>query len=468
MQPSTSSLKGFLLRNRSFFLIWATAALALRLVFLWKFRLLTNDSFVYGEIAKNWLQHGVYGQTFDQIPEPSFVRLPGYPMVLSLTWAVAGAEHYTAVLILQILVDILTCFLVADLARRIEGDRAAKCTFVLTASCLFFANYASVALTETFAIFSAALAFDSAIAALDKPAHISRWLLSGLALGFGILLRPDGGILLAVIGAYALVLTLKRRSRQVLIGLAITGAVALAPLVPWTIRNWRTFHLFQPLAPFYATMPWEFVPRGLVTWERTWTADYSSLEDALFKIDGEPVSIYDLPPRAWDNEAQRQKTQQLFEAYVANGNTISSVIDAQFNLLAEERIRTHPFRYYVGLPLMRAGDLWLRPRTEMLPIDPHWWRLFSDDPRQFWISLAMAALNLFYVIAAIIALARHQVRYAWLFLSFIIVRTLFLAWMQNPEPRYVLECYPAILAAAGAALGRIRLAREHSDTIHQH
>jgi drug/metabolite transporter (DMT)-like permease len=133
---------------------------------------------------------------------------------------------------------------------------------------------------------------------------------------------------------------------------------------------------------------------------------------------------------------------------------MSSEVDAQFASLAESRVHAHPLRYYVVLPLMRAADLWLRPRTEMLPIDPHWWRLREDDPPQFWTSVLLGTLNLFYVVTALAGIGRGAVRYACLFVTFALLRTAFLAWMPNPEPRYVLECYPALLAIAGAAFSR--------------
>jgi hypothetical protein len=259
-----------------------------------------------------------------------------------------------------------------------------------------------------------------------------------------------------VIGGYGFFLALKERSRKIVAGVLMIATFSLAPLIPWTIRNWRTFHVFQPLAPFSATMPWEFVPHGFHRWVRTWSADYSSVEDVWFKVDGEDVSVDDLPPRAWDSEDQKARTQQLFDRYTDNGDTMSAEIDRGFDELASERIHSRPLRYCLQLPLMRAADLWLRPRTEMLPIDPHWWRLREDDPRQFWWSVFLGALNLTYVAAAIFAMATRRVRYLPALLGFAILRTAFLAWLPNPEPRYMLECYPALIAVASAAFSKRR------------
>ena len=459
MQKTSPELNSFgtLLRQyRVFFLLFTLAAIALRLVFLLKFRHVTDDSLMYGTLAKNWIQLGVYGQTYDGVPEPTYIRLPGYPLFLIVVWLVAGLEHYTAVLIAQLLIDIGTCFVVADLARRIASERAARIAFALAALCPFLATCVAVALTETLAIFFAAVALDAAIAALDEPSRIRRWIVCGVALAAGILLRPDGGMLLIVIGFYVLFRVLReanteKRGRE-FVGLVLAGVVALAPLVPWTIRNWVSIHRFQPLAPMNANNPDEFVALGFHKWVRTWILDYASVEDIWFNMDGGDgnVDLDDVPRRAFDNQEQLQRTVELFKQYDDNMNKITPEMDAQFAQLANDRIRANRFRYYVELPFLRALDLWLRPRTEMLPVDVHWWR-YWDDPHDFAKAAGLALINLFYVVAAMVAVARRRVRYACLFIMFFLLRTAFLSWMPNPEARYMLECYPAVLAMAAAA-----------------
>ena len=46
-------------RNWLFFLLATLAALALRLFFVFKMPDLSGDTFIYGDIAKAWLQHGI-------------------------------------------------------------------------------------------------------------------------------------------------------------------------------------------------------------------------------------------------------------------------------------------------------------------------------------------------------------------------------------------------------------------------
>jgi hypothetical protein len=39
-------------------------------------------------------------------------------------------------------------------------------------------------------------------------------------------------------------------------------------------------------------------------------------------------------------------------------------------------------------------------------------------------------------------------------IGFILLRSAFLGTLENPEPRYVLECFPVLLALAGGAFSR--------------
>src|SRR5213596_2323055 len=139
-------------RSVRFFLFFTAAALLLLLLFIFRFPGVVTDSFVYGDIAKNWLQHGIYGLSGPDEISPTYVRLPGYPAFLAFIFSIFGMEHYRAVLVTQMFVDIGTCFIIADMARRVISPRAAKATFVLAAVCPFLANYATAALTETLEI----------------------------------------------------------------------------------------------------------------------------------------------------------------------------------------------------------------------------------------------------------------------------------------------------------------------------
>ena len=153
-----------LLRNDvRFFLAATLAAVALRLVFLLHFPGVVDDSRLYADIAMNWLQYGIYGITNSGHVMPTLSRLPGYPAFLAAIFYVFGWSNFRAVLLIQLLFDLGTCWLIADIARRIFSDRAAKAAFMLAALCPFLANYSAAVLTETLEIFFTTLALDFAI-----------------------------------------------------------------------------------------------------------------------------------------------------------------------------------------------------------------------------------------------------------------------------------------------------------------
>jgi len=265
------------------------------------------------------------------------------------------------------------------------------------------------------------------------------------------MLRPDSGILLVAIGLFLLWRMWRRpaeRARLFWAG-ALVLVISIAPLVPWTLRNWLDFHRFQPLAPRYASDPDEFVPDGFDKWMRTWVVDYVSTEEVYWQVPGEDVDLQNLPSRAFDGEQQREQTQAIFDDYQKT-HFVGPELNERFAELANERIRRHPLRYYVWLPTLRIADMWLRPRTEMLPLDTRWWE-YTDDPRACIIATLWGVLNLLFLFAAVMGVVRGpRPRYLALMLLFVLLRSAFLGTMENPEPRYTLECYPVVLVLGAA------------------
>jgi hypothetical protein len=478
-------------KNARFFFVAGFAALALRLFFVFKFPGVVDDSRLYANVAENWLRLGIYGVTDSGHVVPTLSRLPGYPAFLAAIFTIFGVGNFRAVLLVQVLFDLASCFLVADLARRMFSERAAKAAFLLAALCPFLANYAAAALTETLEIFFTVLAFALALRGLGINAglpqralaklpvngavHRMAWLGCGLSVGAAILLRPDGGILLATIGGYLLVLLFRAAvarsssaqtsihststhshsaftanfiSRPLAIVTAgiLLAAGAVAPLVPWTVRNLHTLHRFQPLAPRYANDSDELVMTGFNRWTKTWLAEYVSVEEIYWNVPGDVIDVKKLPRRAFDSEQQRAETAALFDDYDRE-HDITPELDARFGALSSARIHAAPLRYYVWLPALRIADMWLRPRTELLPPDPRWWEF--NDGGWIAISLAFGLINVVYVALAAGGLLRAREFFGiGLFVLFLGLRSLFLGTLENPEPRYTLECYPVLVVLA--------------------
>jgi 4-amino-4-deoxy-L-arabinose transferase-like glycosyltransferase len=466
------SVRDLIRKQVRFFAGASLAALGLRLVLVVRFPGVVDDSRFYADIAQNWLQHGVYGITNSGAIVPTLSRLPGYPAFLAAIFAVFGIGNFRAVLVFQVLFDLATCFLIADLARRLFSERAAKAAFLLAALCPFLANYAAAALTETLEIFFTALALDLVLRGLGvgntgtqagrpephRSAHSNMvWLGCGLSVGAAILLRPDGGILLAAIGAYLLWLLARGlvrprageliAPRTIFWAGVLVAAAATAPLIPWTLRNLHTLHRFEPLAPRYATDSDDVVMNGFNRWTKTWIADYVSVQEIYWAVPGAELDVTRLPQRAFDSEPQRERTSELFADYNRD-HEMTPELDARFATLAAERVHAAPIRYYLWLPAVRIVDMWLRPRTELFPSDPRWWE-FNDDGRWLAVSLGFGVVNLLYVVMSAAGLVRSREIFGiGLFVLFLLLRSAFLGSLENPEPRYTLECYPAVIVLA--------------------
>ncbi len=118
--------------------------------------------------------------------------------------------------------------------------------------------------------------------------------------------------------------------------------------------------------------------------------------------------------------------------------------------MADERVRHRPLRYYAWLPALRSADMWLRPRTEMLPLNSRWWE-YADDTQSSVLASLWGALNLLFIWVAAMGVVRGpRPRYLGLMLLFVLLRSAFLGTLPNPEPRYTLECYPVVLLLGAA------------------
>jgi hypothetical protein len=443
------------------------AGTALRVWFIHAFPQIQGDSLLYADIARNWLTHGVYGRTLihpggPPTIAPTLVRLPGYPGFLALCFAVFGKQNYLAVLYLQVVIDLATCLLIADFVRRICGHRAAMAALWLAALCPFTANYVAMPLTETPSIFCVALGLCAFAAVLERR-HLGWMMALAFAWSYAALLRPDGA-LLAVVFFPALIFYGRSSLgfAQALRVALFCGLAAVLPFGIWTLRNWHTFHVFQPLAPRSATDPGEPKALGFQRWTKTWVADFASTYEIYWNVPGDDIDIHTLPARALDGDSS--ETMSLIAQYNA-ADVLTPQMDARFGAIAADRIRAHPVRYYVTLPLMRLADMWLRPRVEMLNIELRWWQ-YSQHRAETRIAYAYGALNLLYLLAALVGVF-YRPRYVTAMVAYIVVRSLLLSTLEAPEPRYTLECFPMIIAFGATALVGLAGGRRPSRSFRQ-
>ena len=375
------------------------------------------------------------------------------------------------------------------------------------------------------------------------------WGVAGLIGGLAVMMRPDSGLFLAAVGL-TLVITglgplvsglrkkskvespkskdqksktkdqnsapslqlqvssLKKPVTRVIASGAALSFTFILVLAPWTIRNWRVFHLFQPLSPAHGEMPGEFVPRGYSLWLRTWLDDQSYIQPFLWSLDTDPIDIDDVPAYAFDSENEKKRVATLLEAYNNESDSeatstpqsspnasptptpnseeeeseqesdqpdnsaqqdhpsveMTPEIDAAFGELARDRIARHPFRFYVWLPLKRARTIWFDTHAQYWPFEGTLFPLEDLDystHQQIWLPL-FAGLTAVYTILGLLGgwflweSGKFDAR-RWLLLVLlaILFRLILFSWIENPEPRYTVEFFPLLSILGGIAIAHI-------------
>ena len=466
-----------------------------------------DDGRVYAQIAINVLEQHVFSHENQPPYVPSIIRLPGYPLLLAGVYKLFGHGNNTAVRVVQAGIDTLTCVLVALVAFEWAVDderkhRAALIAFGLAAVCPFTAIYVATVLTEVptnFLAVATVLAATFGFKATDNADVTNRravlwWVVTGLIAGLAVLFRPDSGLFAAAIGGTLVLWALfRRRVKQFFVSGALFSVAFCLVLVPWTIRNYRVFHLFQPLAPTHGEMPGEFVPRGYLLWLRTWLDDSRYISPVLWAEDTRPIQITAFPASAFDSNEERERVAALLEKYnsPSSVSSVSSVaeedtedeededeasetepeepeefdvemtpeIDAGFAQLGQERRARAPFRYYVVLPLKRAETLWCDTHSQYYPFNGELLPLKDLDHKihqQYWLPL-FAVLTAVYSLLGVVGagllwLSRDRDARIWVLLAtfVILVRLGFFATLENPEPRYTVELFPFLIILAGA------------------
>lgn len=321
------------------YVLLLAAAFSLRVAVAW---VLPNDApddgRVYDQMARNIVERHVYSHDSEPPYAPSLIRMPGYPLFLAGVYSVTAHSDKTAVRIVQALIDTATCGLVALVAFFWDPDekrkrRSSIAALVLAALCPFTMIYVATILSETPTMFLAVgmcLTATLALTATSQRKVLLLWVATGLIAGVAVMFRPDSGLFALALGLTLVFASLTRASdvklprkrdemlyrtaRTSYLGAVFSLAFCLV-LVPWAIRNYRVFHLFQPLSPAHAEMPGEFVPRGYLVWVRTWIEDDRYIGPAIWALDEIPIKLADLPERAFDSAEEKQRVGKLLNKY---------------------------------------------------------------------------------------------------------------------------------------------------------
>ncbi len=436
-----------------------------------------GDSQFYRELARNWLDHGVYGRFFLGHLVPVDMRMPGYPAFLAGVYGLFGRADKTVMLV-QVFVDLMTCVIVALIAARLAPARTktliATAALWMAALCPFTANYTAVVLTEVLATFLTTLGIFVFVCILVHPSMdaplrsfggktklraAGRFLLAGALVGMGTLVRPETPLLLVAM-VLALCIRWRRAVNWPKLALATSCMVAglLLLLMPWAVRNARTLGHAEFLAPRYAETQNDFIPRGFFKWTGTWMVQFEDAYLVPWKLGKAPILVDTLPASAFDSAAERDRVESLLGSYNSNLK-MTPELDRQFADLARERTAREPMRTYFSIPAARALAIWFTPRIELLPYSGKLWPMdekWHANPADFGVTLGFGFLNFVYVglaCAGAWSCRRHPA--LGFLVAFVIIRTALLTQLQTVEPRYVVVCLPALMALGAQAWGSV-------------
>jgi hypothetical protein len=449
------------------------AGLALRLYFAVHFPFYAGDTKFYDALARNWLDHGVYGLFVAGRLVSTEMRVPGYPGFLAAIYFLLK-RSWRAVALVQAFVDLGTCVLVGLIAARLapasRRRTAATAALWMAALCPFTASFTSAVLTETLAIFFTALAMFVLVGALsDASLDFSSdsapdgklfsiagsFLLAGFIAGLGTLVRPETPLLLAAAGI-ALGWRWRQRAdwKKLILAACWMGVGLLLPLAPWAARNARTLGRVQFLAPHYAETYGDFIPRGFYAWTQTWMTRRRDAYMVTWRVGKAAIALGALPDAAFDSDAERARVTDLLATY--NGNLrMSPSLDYRFATLARERTARRPWRTYLFVPAERILAMWFTARIETMPYSGELWppgEKWSSNRADFGVTFGFWILGFVYVGMAICGWWQWRGGTAGTCLMlYVLLRSVAMTQLPTVEPRYVIECFPVVLAFGGLA-----------------
>jgi len=466
--------------------------LALRLYFIAHFPFYSGDTKFYEELARNWLDHGVYGLFVNGQLMPVDQRMPGYPAFLAAIYATLGRTRI-AVMLAQDAIDLITCVLAALIASRIApGPKkrlAATIALWLAALCPFTASYTAAIVTETLAAFFTTLALLTLVWVFTEPAlgapgrrtsdalnnaparqdTLARRLAGafaavGFIAGLGTLVRPETPLLLA---AAAVVTCIRWRRLVDCPKLALAGAWMavglLAALTPWAARNARTLGRIEFLAPRYAQAAGDFIPWGFHDWTRTWMVRNRDAYTVTWALGKKPIPIDVIPDSAADSAAERSRVADLLAIYNSNLKMTPS-LDRKFQALASVRSSAHPIRTFALIPSERAFATWFTPRVDVLRYSGKLWPIgeqWRANPAEVGAAAIFALLNFLYIGFAAVGAWRYRSNPgSALLVLYLVIRTALLTQLPTVEPRYVVVCFPAV-----AAFGALAFVKSQQDCL---
>ncbi|MFX1520393.1 MAG: glycosyltransferase family 39 protein [Promethearchaeota archaeon] len=217
----------------------------LRIFFL-QFTLAINpDGTYYVWSARHLLEGKGYTVGYGETPA---IRSPLYPLFVALFFSLFGVSHISAKMVSIVFGSISIFVLYALVKLTFKNERTAFFSELLLASNPFFIAgtdfYLGGVYREGLSVFILLLAIYFTIKAKNEGKYLY-FALMGMLSGIFYLVRPEGLYLLIFQVFYFGLLFIDQRQVDLIKKILITIAVTLLAILPWLIRDYLTFGVFN-------------------------------------------------------------------------------------------------------------------------------------------------------------------------------------------------------------------------------
>lgn len=402
-------------------------------------RALKGDAIIYVGIARHIVEGRGFSWGTEQSHQPTAHGNFVYPVFLAALFKLFGIR-FLPVLIVQSLLDTITCWLVFLMALRLSGSR-----FGASLAALLYASY------PPFIISSAWLYTETLTILLLTPSIYLSWLsfrgrtwyavAAGALMGLVVLIRPA----MLVFPAFAaLGYWLARRDSGDWAGKAAAYVLVCYVVVsPWTLRNYLVFGRFIPVSTH----------GGQTFYAGTGPADGLCLADALCPLVVRGT-VRQIPPDAVEVSPQTyRKMMDLRRRLLAVGEADRDILYRKAGL---REIAEHPGRYAL-LAVRKFFILWFNVARDLPPGSPPGGLLSQIRARPVY--------NLLLIVLAVLGAARGCVDRGFSRLVLLLaVYTSLVTMVAFSVVRYSYPVFPFIIVLASAFLsaGKSKAEAEHS------
>jgi 4-amino-4-deoxy-L-arabinose transferase-like glycosyltransferase len=214
-----------------------------------------GDTKAYHDTAVAVHRVGAFSMTADDPTDPQTYRTPGYPAFLAAIYTIFG-ERWSAAVMVQILISLLTIFITYHIARKLWDDRVALLAALIVSLETATLIYTLKIMTETLFTFLLVFMIYAGIKAIENRRKFTWLLLCGISLAAATSVRPISYYLLIPLALFFLWVSIRNKWRwqTILICQLLILLPSILFVCAWKQRNERMSgsSVYTSIEGFYA------------------------------------------------------------------------------------------------------------------------------------------------------------------------------------------------------------------------